>query len=353
MNKTYLWFTLWFIKYYLNIGEMAIKIGINGLGRIGKLVFRLAFENPNIEVVQINDKMDTKLMAHLLKYDSLHGPFLHQIDYNENHIIVDGKQILVTNQLSPDEIKKNSSGAEIVIDSSGRFKTAQLLEGHIRNGAKKVILSCPPDDDSIKKTVVLGVNDHILTPTDTIISNASCTTNCVAILLKVLCDEFGFVKGFMNTVHPTTNNQNLQDGYHSDPRRARCAICNIIPTTSSAIKTVERVMPNLKNRFDGFATRVPVADCSFVELTAQLSRNVTIDEINSAFSKHANGALKPFLEYTNDPIVSSDITNNPHSAIFDALATKVLMGDMVQILGWYDNEYGYSSRIVDLIQRIG
>lgn len=331
---------------------MAIRIGINGLGRIGKLVFRLAFENQNIEVVQINDKMDTKLMAHLLKYDSLHGPFMHKVDFDANHIYVDGKQILVTNQLSPSSIERTNLGVDIVVDSSGHFKTAQLLQGHIDNGAKKVILSCPPDDDSIEKSVVLGVNDEILTSSDTIISNASCTTNCVAVMLKVLCDEFGFVKGFMNTVHPTTNNQNLQDGYHSDPRRARCAICNIIPTTSSAIRSVERVMPALKNRFDGFATRVPVADCSFVELTAQLSQKVTVEQINAAFKKYSEGKLGKYLEYTNDPIVSSDITNNPHSAIFDALATKVLMGDMIQILGWYDNEYGYSSRIIDLIQQI-
>lgn len=332
---------------------MAIRVGINGLGRIGKLVFRLAFENPNIEVVQINDKMDTRLMAHLLRYDSLHGPFAHQIDFDDNHIFVDGKEVLVTNYLNPSDIKKNNLGVDVVLDSSGHFKTAPLLEAHLRNGAKKVVLSCPPDDDTIKRTIVLGVNDSTLQPTDTIISNASCTTNCVAVMLKVLCDEFGFVKGFMNTVHPTTNNQNLQDGYHSDPRRARCAICNIIPTTSSAVRTVERVMPELKDRFDGFATRVPVADCSFVELTAQLKRKVTVNEINTAFLKYAQGTLKPYLEYTTDPIVSSDITNNPHSAIFDALATKVLMGDMVQILGWYDNEYGYSSRIVDLIERIG
>lgn len=331
---------------------MAIKIGINGLGRIGKLVFRLAFDTPNIQVVQVNDKMDTKLMAHLIKYDSLHGPFLHQVDFDDNHVIVDGRKILVTNQLSPDTIIRSGSGAEIVIDSSGHFKTAPLLEGHLRNGAKKVILSCPPDDDSIEKTVVLGVNDHILSPTDTIISNASCTTNCVAIMLKVLDDEFGFVKGFMNTVHPTTNNQNLQDGYHTDYRRARCAISNIIPTTSSAIKTVERVLPNMRGRFDGFATRVPVADCAFVELTAQLSRSVTVEQVNSAFRKRAEGCLSRYLACTADPIVSSDVTNNPYSAVFDELSTKVLCGDMVQVIAWYDNEFGYASRIVDLIQRI-
>ena len=333
---------------------MAITLGINGLGRIGKLVLRLAYEHPEIEVVQINDMMDTPLMAHLIKYDSLHGPFTHRVEHNEQHIIINDKRILVTHEVSPDKIvPQGLGGVDVVVDSSGRFKTAELLSGHLRNGARRVVLSCPPDDNSIERTVVLGVNDHLLRPTDRIISNASCTTNCVAMMLKVLCDEFGFERGFMNTVHPTTNNQNLQDGYHTDPRRARCAINNIIPTTTSAIGTVERVMPELRGRFDGFATRVPVADCSFVELTAMLKHNVTADQINHAFKRYAQETLNGYLAYTEDPIVSSDITNNPHSALFDALATKVLGGNMVQLLAWYDNEFGYASRIVDLVERIG
>ena len=333
---------------------MAITLGINGLGRIGKLVLRLAYEHSGIDVVQINDMMDTPLMAHLIRYDSLHGPFAHKVEHDDQRIYIDGHPILVTHELSPDRIlPSGGGGVDVVVDSSGRFKTAPLLSGHLRNGARRVILSCPPDDDSIERTVVLGVNDHLLQPTDSIVSNASCTTNCVALMLKVLCDEFGFERGFMNTVHPTTNNQNLQDGYHADPRRARCAINNIIPPTSSAISTVERVMPELKGRFDGFATRVPVADCSFVELTALLGRSVTVDEINEAFRHYASGALSAYLEYTADPLVSSDITNNPHSAIFDALSTKVLGGNMVQLLAWYDNEFGYASRIVDLVARIG
>lgn len=333
---------------------MAIKLGINGLGRIGKLVLRLAHAHCGIEVVQINDMMGTELMAHLIVHDSLHGPFAHHVDYDEQHVYIDGHPILVTHEPTPNQIAARSGGGvHVVVESSGKFKTASQLEGHLRNGAQRVILSCPPDNDSIERTVVLGVNDHLLRATDRIVSNASCTTNCVALMLKVLRDDFGFVRGFMNTVHPATNNQNLQDGYHADPRRARCAINNIIPTTSSAIGTVERVMPELQGRLDGFATRVPVAGCSFVELTAELSRSTSAQELNEAFRQQAQGPLSPYLEYTEAPLVSSDITNNPHSAIFDALSTKVLGGNLVQLLAWYDNEYGYASRIVDLVARIG
>lgn len=332
---------------------MAIRLGINGLGRIGKLVLRLAHGHDDIEVVQVNDMMGTELMAHLIRYDSLHGTFTHHVEHDAQHVYIDGRAIVVTHEPAPDRIAdRRTGGVDVVVDASGRFKTAALLEGHLRNGAQHVILSCPPDDSSIERTVVLGVNDHLLRPSDRIVSNASCTTNCAAIVLKVLRDTFGFERGFMNTVHPTTNNQNLQDGYHPDPRRARCAINNIIPTTSSAISTVERVMPELRGRFDGFATRVPVADCSFVELTALLKRSTTADEVNKTFRLQANGPLAPYLEYTADPLVSSDITNNPHSAIFDALSTKVLGGNMVQVLAWYDNEYGYASRIVDLVERM-
>lgn len=330
---------------------MAIRLGINGMGRIGKLVFRMAIESPDIEVVQVNDRMGTELMAHLIKHDSLHGMFGPEVTFDKNHLFINGQKILVTNYMNPNEIVK-VSGVDVVLESSGHFKTAAPLEAHIRNGAKKVILSCPPDDQSIEQTVVMGVNQQNLKDSDTIVSNASCTTNCVAMMLKVLIDEFGLEKAFMNTVHPTTNNQNLQDGYHADPRRARCAICNIIPTTSSAVRATQLVMPELKGRFDGFATRVPVADCSFVELTALLKKQTEVDEINNAFLKYSKNQLKNYLEYSTIPLVSSDITNNPHSAIFDSLATKT-MGNLVQILAWYDNEFGYASRVMDLIRLIG
>jgi len=331
---------------------MSVKIGINGFGRIGKLVFQLISETSGFEVVHINDKMNTDLMAHLLKYDSLHGKFSGEVSHDASHIIVNGKKILVTNYAKPSDIQWQETSADIVVDSCGKFKTRPLLEGHLDHGVKKVILSCPPDDDSIERTVVMGVNSNEISPSDTIISNASCTTNCVVVMLKVLKEEFGVKRAFMNTVHPTTNNQNLQDGYHTDFRRARSAINNIIPTTTSAIKTTHRIFPEMKNTFDGFATRVPVADCSFVELTAQLEKSVSVEQINDAYLKHSKNSLSPYLEYCTDPVVSSDINNNYHSAVFDSLATKVTGGDLIQIIAWYDNECGYSARIVDLIKHI-
>lgn len=329
---------------------MPVKIGINGFGRIGKMVFRLMEGRSDMVVTHINDKMDTHLMAHLLRYDSIHGRFHADISCDDSHLFVNGRTILVTNYPSPEEIPWSQTGVTHVIDSCGRFKTRPALQGHIRDGVRRVILSCPPDDSSIERTIVMGVNDHTLTASDDIISNASCTTNCIAVMLKVMNDEFGITRGFMNTVHPTTNNQNLQDGYHADYRRARSAIANIIPTTSSAVRAVHLVLPEMKNIFDGFATRVPVADCSFVELTAELRQPTTAHDIREAFRRHATGPLNGILEFSNDPLVSSDITDNPHSAIFDALATKVIGGNFVQILGWYDNECGYSSRIIDLIK---
>lgn len=331
---------------------MSVKVGINGFGRIGKLVFRLAHETEDVEIVHINDKMDTHIMAHLLKYDSLHGKFMADVRHDKNHIIVNGRAITVTSIANPTEIPWHQNNVDIVVDSSGKYKTKQLLQGHLNNGVKKVILSCPSGDNSIERTIVMGVNHKQILPNDNIISNASCTTNCVAVMLKVLIEEFGIKRAFMNTVHPSTNNQNIQDGFHSDFRRARSATKNIIPTTTSAVKTTQLIFPEMKDKFDGFATRVPVVDCSFVELTAQLSKNVTVKDVNDAFKKHSQSELKNYLEYCVDPIVSSDVSNNPNSAIFDALATKVLVGDMIQILAWYDNESGYSSRIIDLIRYI-
>ena len=331
---------------------MSTNIGINGFGRIGKMVFRLMENVSGITITHINDKMDTRLMAHLLKYDSIHGQFLADIDYDENHLIINGRNILVTNECEPENIPWDISDVKYVIDSCGHFKTRAQLQGHFRHGVKRIILSCSPEDNTIKRTVVMGVNQHEITDNDDIISNASCTTNCIAIILKVLNDTYGITRGFMNTVHPTTNNQNLQDGFHSDYRRARAAMANIIPTTSSAIRSVHLIMPEMKNIFDGFATRVPVADCSFVELTAELHETVTAHDLRKTFHTAAQGPLLPYLEYTEDPIVSSDVTNNTHSAIFDALATKVIGGNFIQILAWYDNECGYSSRIIDLLKYI-
>jgi glyceraldehyde 3-phosphate dehydrogenase len=331
---------------------MSVKIGINGFGRIGKLVFRLTSEDPELKIVHVNDKMHTDLMAHLLKYDSLHGKLNMEVHFNKDHIIINDNKIDVTNNIKPAEIPWQNSGVDIVIDSSGKFKNKQSLQGHLSGGVKKVILSCPPQDNSLDRTVVMGVNHQDILRSDKIISNASCTTNCVAIMVKVLKEKFGIKKAFMNTVHPVTNNQNLQDGFHTDFRRARSAVKNIIPTTTSAIEAMKYIFPELENMFDGFATRVPVADCSFVELTAQLNKNVCVEDINSAFGEYADGTLKNYLEYCVDPIVSSDIANNFHSAVFDSLTTKVLAGDLIQIISWYDNESGYSARIIDLIKYI-
>lgn len=334
---------------------MSVKIGINGFGRIGKLVFKFAVDTPGIEVVHLNDCMDIEMMSHLLKYDSVHGKFEGEVSFKKGGkegdlLFVNGREIKVTHHPKPKLIPWRESGVDIVVESSGKFSDSrEELEGHLESGAKKVIISSPSLDPTIDNTVVMGVNHTSLKGSDKIISNASCTTNCVALLVKVLKEKIGFKKGIMNTVHPFTNNQNLQDGYHPDPRRARSAMNNIIPTTTSSIGAIHLIYPELKERFDGFATRVPVVDCSFVELYAHLERDTTVEEINSLFLEYANSPEGSYLEYCTDPIVSSDVNNNKHSAIFDALSTRVVGGDLVQILAWYDNESGYSARVIDLI----
>ncbi|MDP4282430.1 MAG: type I glyceraldehyde-3-phosphate dehydrogenase [Bacteroidota bacterium] len=327
---------------------MAIKIGINGLGRIGRLVLRLSIENPEIEVVHINDKMDTNTMSYLIKYDSVHKQFKGEISAGDGFILLNGRRIKVTQYPSPDQIPWGDSEAEIIIESSGKFKTREMLEAHFTGKVRKVILTCPAEKESIDRMVVIGVNHAQLKPSDRIISNASCTTNCVAPMLKVIQDAFGIKKAFMNTVHPYTNNQALLDFPHGDLRRSRSAAINIIPTTSTAIRAVMQVMPGFERRFDGFATRVPVVDGSYVELTAHLEKNVTVSMIRDEFRQASVNSLKEILEYSEDPLVSTDIINNPHSAIFDSLSVKVLGDDLVRILAWYDNEFGYSNRIIDL-----
>lgn len=330
---------------------MTKKVGINGFGRIGKVVFRLLQTNSNIEVVGINDPMDLLTLVYLLKYDTIHGRFNGTVSIAENGIIVNDRFIPVSSETAPENIPWKKWGADYVVESSGLFKTKIMLAKHLQAGAKKVILSCPTDDPSIK-TVVLGVNEEILTPDDVIVSNASCTANCLTPMLKVIDDAFGVETGFMNTVHPFTNNQRIIDAPHPDIRRSRAAAYNIIPTTSSAVKSLFAVMPKFKDRFDGFATRVPVADCSFVELCLNLSSDVTIEKVNNLMKIASETSCLNLIEYTEDPIVSSDIIDNPHSAVFDSLATKVIGKRFVQILAWYDNESGYSNRIVDLISKI-
>lgn len=327
-----------------------IRVGINGFGRIGKLVFRLMQQRDDMQVVAVNDPMLLKTLVHLLKYDSVHGGFLQQVkgDETTDMLYVNDRAMKKYSFFDPEKIPWSDHDVDVVVESSGLFLTRDMLEGHLQNGVKKVILSCPPKEP-LDNMVVLGVNDDTLDCSQKLISNASCTTNCVAPLLKVLEDHYGIDRAMMNTVHPVTNNQKILDSPHHDLRRSRSAIDNIIPTTTSAIKAVKQIQPFLKDRFDGFATRVPVSDGSFVELNVILNKQTTVEEINSLFEEVSCGQMEGIIQYCEDPIVSSDVTGNAHSAVFDALSTRVLGGNFVQLLAWYDNEYGYSSRMLDLI----
>jgi glyceraldehyde 3-phosphate dehydrogenase len=330
---------------------MSIRIGINGFGRIGKLVFRLMTQNNDFEVVGINDTANINTLAHLLRYDSAHGSFEGIVDVQGNDLFINDKRISVYHENLPSNIPRTMQGTDIVIESSGMFLTREALSGHLDSGAEKVILTCPPQN-ALDKTIIIGINENTLTESDRIISNASCTANSVAPMLKVLHEKFGVNQAFMNTVHPATNNQRLIDAPHKDLRRSRTALTNIIPTTSTAIPIITELMPYLKDKFDGLATRVPVEDGSLIEVTAQLKMHVTIEEINKAFYDASIGNLKNIIQYCSDPIVSSDVIGNPHSMIFDSLLTKVLSGHFVQVIGWYDNEYGYSNRVVELAKLI-
>jgi glyceraldehyde 3-phosphate dehydrogenase len=327
-----------------------IKVAINGFGRIGRNVFKIALERSDIEIVGINDLTDTKTLAHLLKYDSTQGKFNGTVSYDETSLIANGKKYPVHAERSPINIKWVQT-PDVVVESTGIFVKRESEKGgygdHIKNGAKKVIL-CVPSKDEIDRMVVLGVNDDDLKPEDQCVSNASCTTNCLAPVAKVLNDTFGIESGLMNTIHAYTNDQRILDAPHSDLRRARSCAVSMIPTTTGAAKAVGKVIPSLKGKLDGLAIRVPVPTGSVVDLVAVLSREATKEEINSAVKKAAEGPLKGILEYTEDPIVSVDIIHNPHSSIFDASATMV-NGKTVKILAWYDNEWGYSNRVVDLV----
>ena len=327
-----------------------IRVGINGFGRIGRLVFRLMQQRDDMQLVAVNDPMLLKTLVHLLKYDTVHGRFGSEVrgDESSDTLFVNGHSMKKYSFFHPEKIPWEDHQVDVVVDSSGLFLTRDMLQGHLRPGVKKVILSCPPKE-SLDNMVVLGVNHHSLSAEQKIISNASCTTNCLTPMLKVLDDHFGIDRAFMNTVHPYTNNQNVIDSPHHDLRRARNAADNIIPTTTSAIKAAKEILPSLQDRIDGFATRVPVADGSYVELNAILKRNTTVEEVNSLFEMAAENQMKGIIQYTEDPIVSSDVIGNPHSAVFDALSTRVLGGNFVQTLAWYDNEFGYSSRMIELI----
>lgn len=326
-----------------------IKMAINGFGRIGRNVFKIALEKSEIEVVGINDLTNTKTLAHLLKYDSTQGKFNGTVDYDDTNLIVNGKKIKVSAERSPISIPWEVT-PDVVVEATGIFRAKESAKGgygdHLKNGAKKVILTVP-SKDAIDAMIVLGVNDDAITPDLECVSNASCTTNCLAPIAKVLNDSFGIELGFMNTIHSYTNDQNILDLPHEDLRRARSAAVSQIPTTTGAAKAVGIVIPELKGKLDGMATRVPTPTGSMVDLVVTLKREVTIDEVNAAMKAAAEGPMKGILEYTEDPIVSVDIIHNEHSSIFDSLGTMV-NGNMVKVLSWYDNEWGYSCRVVDL-----
>ncbi|WP_353778782.1 type I glyceraldehyde-3-phosphate dehydrogenase [Winogradskyella sp. 3972H.M.0a.05] len=324
-----------------------INVAINGFGRIGRRVFRLIEKHPNIQVVAINDLADAKTLSHLLKYDSIHGLFDEAVSHDANNIIVNDTAIPLGNHDHPQHIDWSSYDVDFVIEASGKFKTESELTHHVSNGAKKVILSVPPTEESIK-TIVLGVNDDALNGTETIISNASCTTNNAAPMMKIIDDLCGITQAYITTVHSYTTDQSLHDQPHRDLRRARAAGQSIVPTTTGAAKALTKIFPELSSVIGGCGIRVPVANGSLTDITFNVKREVSIEEINNAFKEASQDYLKGILEYTEDPIVSIDIVGNSHSCIFDSLMTSVI-GNMVKIVGWYDNETGYSHRILDLI----
>ena len=330
-----------------------IKVGINGFGRIGKNVFKIIQERNDIEVIGINDLTDTKTLAHLLKYDSTQGAYKGTVDYTNDALIVDGRSIKISAERSPLNIPWSET-PDVVIEATGIFREKESAKGgygdHLKNGAKKVLLTVPAKDQ-IDRMIVLGVNDDDLMSEDVCVSNASCTTNCLAPIAKVLNDNFGIEEGFMNTIHSYTNDQRILDQPHSDLRRARSAAVSMIPTTTGAAKAVGVIIPELNGKLDGISVRVPTPTGSLVDLTVKVKSNVTIEQINKVMKAAAEGPMKGILEYTEDPIVSVDIIHNSHSSIFDAQSTMVI-GKMVKVLSWYDNEWGYSCRVVDLAVKL-
>lgn len=331
-----------------------IKVGINGFGRIGRLTYRALLTKNNVEVVAINDLTDAKTLAHLLKYDSVHGKFPGEVAIEGDSLVVNGKKMKVMAERDPANLPWGALGVDIVVECTGIFRNREKLNKHLAAGAKKVLLSVPSDaKEDVDATIVLGVNDNTLTPDMKLISNASCTTNCLAPIAKVLNDSFGIKKGLMNTIHSYTNDQIILDSPHKDLRRARAAAMSIIPTKTGAAKAIGLVIPELDGKLDGFSLRVPTPDASIVDLTCELSRDVTKDEIHAAMKAAANGPMKGVLQYLDEPLVSCDIIGNPHSSIYDSELTKVLGGNMVKVISWYDNENGYSTRLADLVVRMG
>ena len=331
---------------------MTVRVGINGFGRIGRNFFRaVAASGADVEIVGVNDLTDNATLAHLLKYDSILGRLGGEVTSSADEIAVDGKSFKAFAERDPANLKWGDLGADVVVESTGLFTDATKAKTHVDNGAKKVIISAPAKNEDV--TIVMGVNDSAYdAAAHTIISNASCTTNCLAPMAKALDDEFTIVKGLMTTIHAYTQDQNLQDGPHKDLRRARAAALNIVPTSTGAAKAIGLVLPQLKGKLDGYALRVPIPTGSATDLTFEAGRETSVDEVNAAVKAAADGPLKGILKYTEDQIVSSDIVTDPHSCIFDAGLTKVI-GNQVKVVGWYDNEWGYSNRLIDLVTLVG
>ena len=329
------------------------KVAINGFGRIGRMSFRAMLDHPELDIVAINDLTSADTLAYLFKYDSIHDNFEGEVHTEGDCIVVNGKKVKIYAERDPQNLPWGELGVDIVIESTGLFKKREQMMKHINAGAKKVILTVPAGKaDDVDATVVMGVNDNVLTKDMQLVSNASCTTNCLAPVAKVLNDKFGIKRGLMNTIHSYTNDQKILDQPHSDLRRARAAAISIIPTSSGAAKAVGLVIPEMKGKLDGFAMRVPTPDGSVVDLTAEMACNVTKEEINAAIKEAAEGPMKGVLQYVDEPIVSVDIIDNTHSSIFDSLLTQVMDGNFVKVVSWYDNEKGYSTRVGDLAAKL-
>jgi glyceraldehyde 3-phosphate dehydrogenase len=331
-----------------------IKVGINGFGRIGRLTYRALLTKSNVEVVAINDLTDAKTLAHLFKYDSVHGKFSGEVSVDGEYMVVNGKRFKVLAERDPANLPWGALGVDVVVECTGIFRNREKMSKHLSAGAKKVLLSVPSDNkDDVDATIVMGVNDNKLTSDMKLISNASCTTNCLAPIAKVLNDSFGIKNGLMNTIHSYTNDQIILDAPHKDLRRARAAALSIIPTKTGAAKAIGLVIPELEGKMDGFSVRVPTPDGSLVDLTCEMNRSVTKEEIHAAMKAAAEGPMKGILQYLDEPLVSCDIIGNPHSSIYDSELTKVLGGNLIKVIAWYDNEFGYSNRMADLVVRMG
>lgn len=327
------------------------RIAINGFGRIGRLTFRNLINNPDVEVVAINDLTDNGTLAHLLKFDSAHGQFDGTVSHDDSSLTVNGNKILATAIRNPEELPWKENNVDVVLECTGIFRDSKKAGMHLTAGAKKVVISAPAKGDDIK-TIVLGVNGDSLTGAETIVSNASCTTNCLAPVVKILKDNFGFEFGSLTTTHAYTADQNIQDAPHSDLRRARAAAYNIVPTSTGAADAVSKVIDGVEGKMFAIAIRVPVITGSLIEFNVKVEKNVTVEEVNAAFKKYAEGEMKGVLQYSTDPLVSSDIVGNKHSSIFDSGLTNVYGGNFIKVCSWYDNEAGYSARLADLAAKI-